>query len=102
MSYKKILESDEVEGGKADDMTAADIAKKFKVSLLNVNKQIEMGIKVELEHTKNHKLAKDIAMDHLSEMPDYYTRLDKMETAAIKHWGKKEIKEALRKYLNIL
>lgn len=41
--------------------------------------QLEMGIKVELEHTDCKELAKEIAKDHLKEMPDYYTRLKKME-----------------------
>jgi hypothetical protein len=38
-----------------------------------------MGIKVEMEHTKNKTIAKRIALDHLAELPDYYTRLLKME-----------------------
>lgn len=42
-------------------------------------KQLAMGIEVELEHTKDRKVAKNIAKDHLSELPDYYTRLKKME-----------------------
>jgi len=36
-------------------------------------------MEVELEHTKDKELAKDIAMDHLEEFPIYYTELDKME-----------------------
>ena len=44
--------------------------------------QIAMGIEVELEHTKDRKLAEKIAMDHLLEYPDYYTRLAKMEKEA--------------------
>jgi len=46
--------------------------------------QIAMGIKVELEHTTNKQIAKKIALDHLSEIPDYYTRLAKMEAEAKK------------------
>jgi hypothetical protein len=42
-------------------------------------KQIRMGAKVEAEHTKNKKLAHEIARDHLAEIPDYYTRLKRME-----------------------
>ena len=41
--------------------------------------QLLMGIKVEMEHTKDKSLAKQIALDHLTEVPDYYTRLVKME-----------------------
>jgi len=40
---------------------------------------IQKGIKIELEHTSDRELAKEIAMDHLDEFPDYYEELDKME-----------------------
>lgn len=42
-------------------------------------KELEMGMKVEMEHTNNKAIAKRIALDHLAEMPDYYTKLAKME-----------------------
>jgi hypothetical protein len=42
-------------------------------------KELKLGIKVEMEHTKNKAIAKRIALDHLAELPDYYTRLLKME-----------------------
>ena len=45
-------------------------------------KQLEMGIKIEMEHTFNRQIAKKIALDHLREIPDYYTRLLKMERDA--------------------
>ena len=45
-------------------------------------KQLEMGIKVEMEHTSNPVISRKIALDHLAEIPDYYTRLDKMEKEA--------------------
>jgi len=38
-------------------------------------KQLEVGIKVEKEHTNDIKIAKKIAMDHLSENPSYYSDL---------------------------
>lgn len=44
--------------------------------------QIKMGIKVEMEHTKDPYVALEIAMDHLAEIPDYYMRLEKMEKEA--------------------
>jgi len=44
--------------------------------------QLAMGIKVEAEHTDNEEVAKKIALDHLAEIPDYYTRLKKMEDDA--------------------
>jgi len=44
--------------------------------------EVEKGIKVEMEHTDNEMMAKRIVLDHLSEIPDYYTRLLKMEKEA--------------------
>jgi len=45
-------------------------------------KELEMGIKVEYEHSDDLEKAKDIALDHLSEIKDYYTRLAKLEEEA--------------------
>jgi len=42
-------------------------------------KEVKMGIEVEYEHTDNKYMAYRIAIDHLAEMPDYYTELAKME-----------------------
>jgi len=42
-------------------------------------KQIEMGQEVEMEHTNKPPVAREIAMDHLTEIPDYYTHLEQME-----------------------
>lgn len=47
-------------------------------------KQLRMGMKTEMEHTKSKRIAKEISKDHLSEIPDYYTRLNKMEKRAKK------------------
>lgn len=41
--------------------------------------QLKKGIKVEMEHTNDKKLAKEIAKDHLTEHKDYYIELEKME-----------------------
>jgi hypothetical protein len=43
---------------------------------------IKKGMKVEREHTKNKKLQKEIAKDHLKEDPKYYGKLAKMEKKA--------------------
>jgi hypothetical protein len=40
---------------------------------------LKLGIKVEMEHIDDESIAKEIAKDHLSELPDYYSRLVKME-----------------------
>jgi predicted DNA-binding transcriptional regulator YafY len=53
--------------------------------------QLEMGIKVEMEHTNDPELSEKIALDHLAEFPDYYTGLAEMERKLHeKHEGKKE------------
>jgi 2'-5' RNA ligase len=60
---------DQIPGGLADDKTEADFDPK----------DLEEGANVELEHTKNIELAREIAMDHLVEDKDYYRKLKKME-----------------------
>jgi len=42
-------------------------------------KELAMGIDVEKEHLPYPSIAEKIAKDHLAEIPDYYTRLKKME-----------------------
>jgi hypothetical protein len=44
--------------------------------------QLKIGIEIEKEHTDSPILAKEISKDHLAEIPDYYTRLVKMEKEA--------------------
>jgi hypothetical protein len=82
-----------IKGGKADKLTAKEIADKFDVSVSKINKQIEKGIKVELEHTDDEKKAREISMDHLTEFPDYYDRLEKMEKEGSKEWKSGETNE---------
>lgn len=43
------------------------------------SKELAMGIEVEKEHLPYPSIAEKIARDHLAELPDYYTRLKKME-----------------------
>ena len=59
-------------------------------------KQIEMGKKVEKEHTADPALAKEIVKDHLTEFPTYYTALKNMET---KLEGKKASAELVKQAL---
>jgi hypothetical protein len=42
-------------------------------------KQLLDGIKSERDHTKDNMLALELAMDHLEVIPDYYTRLARLE-----------------------
>ena len=59
--------------------TPQEIAQKHDVPVQAIMKQLQMGIEVEYEHTKNKDAATEIALDHILELPDYYTRLAKME-----------------------
>ena len=90
-----ISEKNILKGGKADDLTINDLAKKFNVSVSYIKNQINKGINVELEHTNSKEKANEIAMDHLSEFPDYYERLEKMEQKA----SKERLKSMLREHL---
>ena len=65
--------------------TVEQIAKKHRLDVSFIQKQLDMGEPIEHEHTKDHNLARDIALQHLDEIPDYYTRLKKMEADAKKH-----------------
>jgi len=85
-NLKNFLELSE---GLSSGMTLLDIAKKHtygdgsdpvtkkKVITMHelLKKQLEKGIKVEMEHTGNKEKAKRIAMDHLTETPNYYDKL---------------------------
>ncbi len=78
--------------------TVEQIAKKHRIDVSFVKKQLEMGIPIEHEHTKDKDLATDIALQHLDEIPDYYTRLKKMEADAKKQHKKyKDVVEELDK-----
>lgn len=57
-----------------------EISKKHGVSLKNIQKQVQIGTKIESEHTSDKRIARITALQHIDELPDYYTRLKKMET----------------------
>lgn len=75
---------DQIEGGLADKLSIEQIAEKHGVSVKKITKQIKKGVKVEMEHTDDPTKAAEIAKDHLTEDPKYYTRLAKMEDEAKK------------------
>lgn len=72
-------EEQKLEGGLADKLSLGDIAAKHKVGVEELTKQFLHGFKKEKEHTKDEKEASEIAMDHLSEDPEYYIKLKKVE-----------------------
>jgi outer membrane lipoprotein SlyB len=61
---------DKIHGGLSDKKTPADFD----------SSSLREGEKVEKEHTSDKHLQKEIAMDHLTEDPEYYRKLKKMET----------------------
>jgi len=84
MKYKQGFKEEKLEGGVADSKSLEELAKKHKVDVKMLTKQFNKGIKVEMEHTDNKQMAKEIARDHISEDPKYYDKLSKMETKDIK------------------
>ena len=69
---------DLIPGGLADGKKPSDFPKK----------SIQQGSKVEREHTSSKAIAKEIAMDHLTEDPKYY---DKLKTIEKSDGSKKEV-----------
>ena len=66
-------EEEKFVGGEADNMTPEDLAKKHDVDIKDIKKEIGIGTQIEMEHTDSEEEAKEIAMDHISEYPDYYS-----------------------------
>ena len=62
--------------------------------------QFRRGMEVELEHGRHDPvtnvtdddpaLTGKIALAHLNEFPDYYTRLERMEEEAKRDWGRRD------------
>jgi hypothetical protein len=80
--FESIEDEEYIIGGRADGMTPEDIARKHGLPLEDIEEQLDMGEKVEMEHTDDPNIAYEIAKDHEEEIPDYYDRLKKMEADA--------------------
>lgn len=57
------------------DRKSLEIADAHGVPLTELMKQLEVGIAVEANHTPDQQGAQEIAMDHIAEDPEYYTKL---------------------------
>lgn len=83
--HNLILDRDDIEQiqenscGMKPHKTPEEIAKKHGVSLEDILNQLDLGIKIESEHTDNHNIARNIALQHLDELPNYYSKLKKIE-----------------------
>lgn len=61
-----------IQGGLADGKSPSEFN----------SEQIKLGLKVEMEHTDDPLVALEIALDHLTEDPEYYTVKDNPEASA--------------------
>ena len=59
------MNEDLIPGGKGDNTDPRSLD----------HEQFRKGVKVELEHTDDPNISSEIAMDHLAEDPEYYTKL---------------------------
>lgn len=71
--------TDKIKGGLGDNKSIKQIAEKHSIEVGQIVEQLKMGIGVEMEHTDDVYIATEIAMDHLMESPEYYTKLAEME-----------------------
>lgn len=68
-SPEELGKADKIPGGLADKKKESDFDPK----------KLKAGIKVEMEHTSDPDIAKEIAMDHLTEDSNYYEKLKTVE-----------------------
>ncbi len=76
---ESVNEADVVPGGLAKGLSLNDIAEKYGVSVDMMVAEFKKGIAVEMEHTTDREVAKEITLDHLFEDPKYYDKLAKVE-----------------------
>ena len=74
MKHLRIFE-EYIPGGRAAGKSLKDLAKAHGVGIKSLEKQLKVGVAVEMEHTNSEAKAEEIAMDHLAENPRYYTKL---------------------------
>lgn len=87
------MSKDIINGGLSDGKSISDLvihhgqddwaSIQFESLEGKLKKALEQGIKVEMEHTGDVAVAHEIAMDHLWEDPDYYTKLEKVEESKL-------------------
>jgi hypothetical protein len=66
-------------GKVAKGMSVQQIAQHHNATVDEIQKQLEKGIQVEMEHTDNQDIARAIALDHVYESPVYYDKLETIE-----------------------
>ena len=73
--------------------TIKELQKKYDVKMKDLTAQIDKGVKVEMEHTNDPKVALEIALDHINEDLFYYSKLAKVEERLFP--GAKKMDEAV-------
>jgi len=86
------MKKEKIKGGKADNLTPQDLARKHSLFIGTIEKEIDLGIEIEMEHTTDKEKAREIAMDHIFEFPDYYSN---------KRYGLKKMEKQLEKQQKI-
>jgi len=90
LSVEIAVQIDKIPGGLAKGKTLIDLAKKYdskgyydpkQFAKEYIKPKLIQGIKVEMEHTTDVRVATEIAMDHLWEDINYYDKLAKIEEA---------------------
>jgi hypothetical protein len=71
LEYKDVLNK--------ETYSPEEIAAHHGVSIEQIYSQLELGREMEAEHTTIERYAEEIALDHLLEDPEYYTKLMEME-----------------------
>lgn len=77
---KSQMKEEKIPGGKAEGLSLMDVAKYHKMPLKSIKVKLDQGIKTEMEHTTDRSIAREIAIDHIYEDPNYYSKLKKLET----------------------
>lgn len=72
LALKKSQHADKIPGGLADKKKPEDFD----------SEALKEGVKIELEHTSDHAIAQEIAMDHLTEDRHYYKKLKTIEKSS--------------------
>jgi len=70
---------DKIPGGLTDGMTLEDLADYHNTSIDVLIDKVSEGVNTEMEHTSDMSIALEIAMDHIYEDLDYYSKLEKIE-----------------------
>ena len=73
-----VIKAERIPGGLADGRPDSDFDPE----------QLAAGIRVEMEHTSDRRVAKEIAKDHLTEDNNYYKKLKLIEKSRWNTWLK--------------